>query len=87
MVLVGQRVVGIVISSIPLAFPRLQAVQRITTCCERNLWSISQLGAFREVYNKTKPVILEPIMVVASLEFQNMTFTFLTSLRMQRVMR
>ena len=35
---------------------------------------LATIGAFREVYNKTKPVILEPIMnveVVAPLEFQS----------------
>jgi elongation factor G len=42
---------------------------------------LAAIGAFREVYNKTKPVILEPIMkveVVAPIEFQSM-FVFSSS--------
>ena len=45
---------------------------------------LAAIGAFREVYNKTKPVILEPIMnveVVAPLEFQSAVIGGLNSRR------
>ena len=45
---------------------------------------LATIGAFREVYNKTKPVILEPIMnveVVAPLEFQSAVIGGLNSRR------
>ena len=45
---------------------------------------LAAIGSFREVYNKTKPVILEPIMnveVVAPLEFQSAVIGGLNSRR------